>query len=331
MPLRQRNLVASARAIVGDLRLSPATTSSHCVMPLFHVHGLVASTLAPLASGGTVSRPRRFTASAFWDDVRRARRDLVLGRADDPPHPALARRGRPTAPPGTACASRARAPRRCPARSWSAFEEPLRLPLVEAYGMTEAAHQMASNPLPPASGAPGSVGAPTGAEVAILDDDWQPRRRRRRGRGRACAAPASSTAIAPTRRRTRPASATAGSAPATRAALAGRLPHARRAAQGADQPRRREDLAARGRGRAARRTRRSPRPSRSRVPDAKYGETVGAAVVARSAIGEDALRAHCAERLAAFKVPARDPRRSTRSRRGRRARCSGGCWPSCSP
>ena len=41
------------------------------------------------------------------------------------------------------------------------------------------------------------------------------------------------------------------------------------------------------------------------MPDAKYGETVGAAVVARSAIGEDALRAHCDERLAAFKVPVR--------------------------
>jgi acyl-CoA synthetase (AMP-forming)/AMP-acid ligase II len=41
------------------------------------------------------------------------------------------------------------------------------------------------------------------------------------------------------------------------------------------------------------------------LPDAKYGETVGAAVVARSAIGEEALRAYCDERLAAFKVPAR--------------------------
>ena len=41
------------------------------------------------------------------------------------------------------------------------------------------------------------------------------------------------------------------------------------------------------------------------LPDAKYGETVGAAVVAREPIGEEALRAHCGERLAAFKVPAR--------------------------
>ena len=113
-----------------------------------------------------------------------------------------------------------------------------------------------------------------------------------------------------------------------RRALGRRLPVARGAHQGADQPRRREDLAARGRGRCCSAIPTSSRPWPSRVPDAKYGETVGAAVVARSAIGEDALRAYCGERLAAFKVPAHDRTSSTRSRRARRARCSAACWPS---
>ncbi len=43
-------------------------------------------------------------------------------------------------------------------------------PLIESYGMTEAAHQMASNPLPPAKRIPGSVGIAAGPEVAIMDE-----------------------------------------------------------------------------------------------------------------------------------------------------------------
>jgi len=65
VPIRQRNLSASARAVAATYGLSRSDTS-HCAMPLFHVHGLVASTLATLASGGTVIAPRRFSAGSFW-------------------------------------------------------------------------------------------------------------------------------------------------------------------------------------------------------------------------------------------------------------------------
>jgi acyl-CoA synthetase (AMP-forming)/AMP-acid ligase II len=44
-------------------------------------------------------------------------------------------------------------------------------PVIEAYGMTEAAHQMASNPLPPARRKPGTVGPSAGPEIAIMADD----------------------------------------------------------------------------------------------------------------------------------------------------------------
>ena len=47
-------------------------------------------------------------------------------------------------------------------------------PAIEAYGMTEAAHQIASNPLPPGRRCPGSVGLPTGAEILILDESGNP-------------------------------------------------------------------------------------------------------------------------------------------------------------
>ena len=48
------------------------------------------------------------------------------------------------------------------------LEKTFRVPVIEAYGMTEASHQMCSNPLPPAARKPGSVGLPAGPEVAIM-------------------------------------------------------------------------------------------------------------------------------------------------------------------
>ena len=51
------------------------------------------------------------------------------------------------------------------------LEAIFKAPLIEAYGMTEATHQMCSNPLPPAVRRPGSVGLPAGPEVAIMGED----------------------------------------------------------------------------------------------------------------------------------------------------------------
>jgi len=65
VPLRQRNLTASARNIIDAYRLSPDDRAL-CVMPLFHIHGIVATLLAPLASGGSVVLPPGFDAMRFW-------------------------------------------------------------------------------------------------------------------------------------------------------------------------------------------------------------------------------------------------------------------------
>jgi acyl-CoA synthetase (AMP-forming)/AMP-acid ligase II len=51
------------------------------------------------------------------------------------------------------------------------LEEAFGAPVIEAYGMTEASHQMATNPLPPEARKPGSVGKGAGVQVAIMDDD----------------------------------------------------------------------------------------------------------------------------------------------------------------
>ena len=113
---------------------------------------------------------RAASAPARSGTTRRARRDVVLGGADDPSG-WLARAE--TAPGDTPLRFARSCSSPLPASLWQTFEERFGIPLVEAYGMTEAAHQMASNPLPPGERRPGSVGIATGVEVAVLDDDWR--------------------------------------------------------------------------------------------------------------------------------------------------------------
>src|SRR5215813_3307695 len=68
VPLSHANLKISARNVAETYRLT-AEDVSLCVMPLFHVHGLVASTLATLFTGGTVIAPPRFNPLSFWSTV----------------------------------------------------------------------------------------------------------------------------------------------------------------------------------------------------------------------------------------------------------------------
>ena len=165
VPLRQRNLMASVRTIAAHYRLGPADVS-FCVMPLFHIHGLVASAFAALSTGGTVIAPRRFTAHRFWPQAREhgatwlsagpTLHQMILDRADE------------AGPPGTLRFVRSCSSALSPALLERA-ERGYRAPMLEAYGMTEASHQMTSNPLPPAARVPGSVGVPTGTEVGVID------------------------------------------------------------------------------------------------------------------------------------------------------------------
>jgi acyl-CoA synthetase (AMP-forming)/AMP-acid ligase II len=167
VPLRHRHLAASVENIVPSYRLTPEDVSL-CVMPLFHVHGLVASTLAALGSGGTVVVPPRFGPFEFWATVREQR--VTWYSAVPTIHQLLATRARER-PAGTESLRFARS---CSSslspQLMAQLEGLLAVPVLEAYGMTEASHQMASNPLPPAERRPGSVGLGTGVEIAILDE-----------------------------------------------------------------------------------------------------------------------------------------------------------------
>jgi acyl-CoA synthetase (AMP-forming)/AMP-acid ligase II len=171
VPLRQRNLAHSIRTIAAHYELGPGDVSL-CVMPLFHVHGLLASALATLHSGGRVVTRARFSPRAFWEDA--TGQGATWYSAVPTIHHTLVSRAEVESPPSHDL----RFARSCsspllPALQ-TAVEGALGIPLLQAYGMTEAAHQMCSNPLPPGERRTGSVGPATGVEAAVLDDEWQP-------------------------------------------------------------------------------------------------------------------------------------------------------------
>lgn len=167
VPLRHDNLVVSIRNVVDTYALVPEDVSL-CVMPLFHVHGLVASVLAPFLSGGTVVVPSRFNPFAFWRLVRE--QGVTWYSAVPTVHQLLLARGGGERPAG---AAQLRFVRSCsaalPPEVMARMESAFGLPVLEAYGMTEAAHQVASNPLPPGPRKPGTVGRGTGVRVGVVD------------------------------------------------------------------------------------------------------------------------------------------------------------------
>jgi acyl-CoA synthetase (AMP-forming)/AMP-acid ligase II len=168
VPLAHANLLTSARNVANTYGLSDSDVSM-CVMPLFHVHGLVASTLATFATGGTVAVPAKFNPLSFWTAVRENK--ATWYSAVPTIHQVLLSRAKGARPSG---AEQLRFIRSCSAslapQLMSEMEATFGAPVLEAYGMTEAAHQMASNPLPPLARKPGSVGLGTAVEIAILDE-----------------------------------------------------------------------------------------------------------------------------------------------------------------
>ena len=168
VPLRHRNLAASVDNIIATYALTSADVSL-CVMPLFHVHGLIASTLSTFGSGGTVVAPTRFNPLGFWSLVREHR--ATWYSAVPTIHQLLLARGGSERPAG---AEHLRFIRSCSSALSPATMEQMEarfgVPVLEAYGMTEASHQMSSNPLPPLARHPGSVGVGTGVQIGIMDD-----------------------------------------------------------------------------------------------------------------------------------------------------------------
>jgi amino acid adenylation domain-containing protein len=168
VPLTAANLTASARNIAASLAL---TTADRClnVMPLFHIHGLVGALLASLAVGGSVACAPGFQAPRFldwceefeptWYTAVPTIHQAILARA-------LENRSR-------LAHLKFRFIRSCsaalPPHLMAKMEAAFGVPLIEAYGMTEASHQITTNPLPPGTRKPGSVGLASGCEIAVMD------------------------------------------------------------------------------------------------------------------------------------------------------------------
>ena len=169
VPLLQSNVAASALNIGRSLAL---TAGDRClnVMPLFHIHGLVAAVSASLAAGASVWCAPGFDALKFFGWMEAARPTWYT--AVPTMHQAILSRASRNAE------TIAKVPLRF-LRSSSASLPPqvmLELaatfgaPVIEGYGMTEAAHQMASNPLPPRAQKPGSVGVEAGPLVRVAHE-----------------------------------------------------------------------------------------------------------------------------------------------------------------
>lgn len=299
VPLRQRNLAASTRAIAATYDLSGDDVSL-CVMPLFHVHGLVASTLATLHSGGTVVVPPRFSATTFWNEVVGHR--VSWYSAVPTIHHVLCTRAGADPPPPHSLRFARSCSAALPPLLQARVEAVLDIPLVQAYGMTEASHQIASNPLPPYERRPGSVGRSTGIDVAVVNDGWRQLPAGEHGE----VAIRGASVIDGYR----------GNPEANAAAfrdgwfltgdrgclshdgyltLDGRIKELINRGGEKISPHEIEDvLLAHGAVSDA---------VAYAVPDAKYGEQVAAAVVVNAATAPRELAAHCAKHLAPFKVP----------------------------
>ena len=169
VPLSHTNVCASARNIREFLSLSASDCGLN-IMPLFHIHGLIAGISAPLSAGGRVFCTPGFNALRFFTWMEEAQptwytavptmHQTILSRAAN-------NRATIAAHPLRFIRSSSSA---MPTQVIREIEQVFGAPLVESYGMTEAAHQMAANPLPPRVRKPGSVGIAAGPEVAIMDE-----------------------------------------------------------------------------------------------------------------------------------------------------------------
>src|SRR5688572_26751674 len=168
VPLSHRNVCASAHNVAASVALT-AHDRGLVIMPLFHIHGLIAALLAPLSAGGEVCCSTGFNALRFFawlDEVKPTwytgvptmHQAIVLRAAGNAEivknHRLRFIRSSSSSMPVTVIEQ---------------IESLYGIPVIEAYGMTEAAHQMASNALPPRPRKPGTVGPSAGPEIRVVD------------------------------------------------------------------------------------------------------------------------------------------------------------------
>ncbi len=170
VPLSQRNVCASAENIQQTLALTPDDKCMN-VMPLFHIHGLIATILATMRAGASVFCTPGFNALRFYSWLEEA--DPSWYSAVPTMHQAiLARATKNRDKIGKHSLRLIRSSSSSlPPQVMQELEATFNVPVLEAYAMTEAAHQMTCNPLPPQKRKAGTVGIAAGPEVAIMDEN----------------------------------------------------------------------------------------------------------------------------------------------------------------
>lgn len=169
VPLTQSNVAASANHIQATLTLKPDDRCLN-VMPLFHIHGLIAAVTASLAAGASIWCAPGFDALKFFGWMKDAKPTWYT--AVPTMHQALlTRAGRnKEIIEDTKLRFLRSSSASLPAQVMLELRDTFGAPVIEAYGMTEAAHQMASNPLPPRAQKPGFVGVEAGPLIRIADE-----------------------------------------------------------------------------------------------------------------------------------------------------------------
>jgi acyl-CoA synthetase (AMP-forming)/AMP-acid ligase II len=173
VPLAQKNVCASARNVSDSVALT-ANDRGLIIMPLFHIHGLIAALLAPLSAGGEVCCTTGFNALKFFSWLTETQPTWYSGVPTM--HQAILLRAANNA--DALKSHRLRFIRSSssslPVTVIEQLESLFGVPVIEAYGMTEAAHQMASNALPPRTRKPGTVGPAAGPEIRVVDTTGKP-------------------------------------------------------------------------------------------------------------------------------------------------------------
>jgi acyl-CoA synthetase (AMP-forming)/AMP-acid ligase II len=146
---------------VDSHRLGPSDRG-YCSLPLFHVNAEVVGVLATLRAGAYLAVDRKFSRRGFWDLINADRITWINAVPEIISILSMDPTGDP--PASLRFVRSASAP--LPLASLERFQKALGVPVIETYGMTEAASMITANPLD-GPRKPGSAGKPAGSEVRI--------------------------------------------------------------------------------------------------------------------------------------------------------------------
>ena len=169
VPLLQSNILASAQNISAALELS---ADDHClnIMPLFHIHGLIAVLAASMFKGASVCCSSGFNAIGFMELAKQQQISWYSGVPTMHQAILLRAKRQPQAAQDLNLRFIRSSSASLPPAVFDELVEMFGCPVIEAYGMTEAAHQMTSNPLGAGKQKAGHVGIITSPQVCIMDE-----------------------------------------------------------------------------------------------------------------------------------------------------------------